>query len=134
MDEDGRRSPDPGQDHGHRGHRGSNANANANANSNGNARRSLYRMSSNQSRSSIFEDVEMAHEEVMMKYTRTSRIHSTVDANYNFLSFSLDLSPKVFPPVYRLSPIEDLAPIRLPASLITMTRTKVSPMMTMLRA
>lgn len=60
MDEDGRRSPDPGQDHGHRGHRGSNAHAN------GNARRSLYRMSSNQSRSSIFEDVEMAHEEVIM--------------------------------------------------------------------
>ena len=63
MDEDGRRSPDPGQDHGRRGHRGSNANGN----SNGNARRSLYRMSSNQSRSSIFEDVEMAHEEVQMK-------------------------------------------------------------------
>ena len=132
MDEDGRRSPDPGQDHGHRGHRGSNANANGN--SNGNARRSLYRMSSNQSRSSIFEDVEMAHEEVRMKYTKASRIHPAVDTNYNFFSFSPDLSPKVFPPVYPLSPIEDLAPIRPPASLTTMTRTKAFPMMTMLRA
>jgi cation-transporting ATPase 13A2 len=67
MDEDGRRSPDTGQGHGHhdrRGHRGSNSNPNGN----GNARRSLYRMSSNQSRSSIFEDVEMAQEEVTMNY------------------------------------------------------------------
>ncbi|KAL9571563.1 hypothetical protein ACKAV7_004205 [Fusarium commune] len=60
MDEDAPLSPDPGQDHGHRRHRASNANANAN----GNGRTGLYRMSSNQSRSSIFEDVEMAHEEL----------------------------------------------------------------------
>ncbi|KAM0238564.1 hypothetical protein ACHAPO_003532 [Fusarium lateritium] len=63
MDEDGRRSPDTGPGHGHhdrRDHRGSNSNPNGN----GNARRSLYRMSSNQSRSSIFEDVEMAQEEL----------------------------------------------------------------------
>jgi cation-transporting ATPase 13A3/4/5 len=68
MDEDGRRSPDPGQDHGHhgRGHRGSN----------GNARHSLYRMSSNQSRSSIFEDVEMAHEEV------NDESRAWIDAHY----------------------------------------------------
>jgi cation-transporting ATPase 13A3/4/5 len=55
MDEDAPLTPEPGQDHGRRGHRAPN----------GNGRASLYRMSSNQSRSSIFEDVEMAHEEVM---------------------------------------------------------------------
>lgn len=59
MDEDAPLTPEPGQDHGHRGHRAPNDNGN------GNGRASLYRMSSNQSRSSIFEDVEMAHEEVM---------------------------------------------------------------------
>ncbi|KAF4959932.1 hypothetical protein FGADI_1435 [Fusarium gaditjirri] len=58
MDEDAPLSPDPGQDHGHRGHRASNANAN------GNGRTGFYRMTSNQSRSSIFENVEMAHEEL----------------------------------------------------------------------
>ncbi|QGI78854.1 hypothetical protein CEK25_005583 [Fusarium fujikuroi] len=58
MDEDAPLSPEPGQDHGHRRHRAANANAN------GNGRAGLYRMSSNQSRSSIFEDVEMAHEEL----------------------------------------------------------------------
>ncbi|KAF4333604.1 ATPase [Fusarium beomiforme] len=60
MDEDAPLSPEPGQDHGHRRHRASNANANGS----GNGRSGLYRMSSNQSRSSIFEDVEMAHEEL----------------------------------------------------------------------
>lgn len=51
MEDDAPLSPDPGQDH-HDGHHRSNG------------RVSLYRVSSNMSRSSIFEDVEMAHEEV----------------------------------------------------------------------
>jgi hypothetical protein len=83
MDEDAPLGPEPGQDHGHRRHRASNANANANAN--GNGRAGLYRMSSNQSRSSIFEDVEMAHEEVTIKYS--SRYHCMF-VNTNDLSLS----------------------------------------------
>lgn len=79
MDEDAPLSPDPGQDHGHRRHRTSNANAN------GNGRAGLYRMSSNQSRSSIFEDVEMAHEEVISKYL--SHYHCMI-VNTNDLSLS----------------------------------------------
>lgn len=51
MEDDAPLSPDPGQDH-HDGHHRTNG------------RVSLYRVESNMSRSSIFEDVEMAHEEV----------------------------------------------------------------------
>ncbi|RSL40941.1 hypothetical protein CEP53_013061 [Fusarium sp. AF-6] len=51
MEDDAPLSPDPGQDH-HDGHHSTNG------------RVSLYRVESNMSRSSIFEDVEMAHEEL----------------------------------------------------------------------
>ncbi|KAF5026028.1 hypothetical protein F66182_1883 [Fusarium sp. NRRL 66182] len=58
MEDDTPLSPELDQDHGQRGIGAPNGHGN------GHGRAPLYRMSTNQSRSSIFEDVEMAHEEL----------------------------------------------------------------------
>lgn len=60
MEEDSPLSPDAGH--------GQNGSARPNG------RVSLYRISSNQSRSSIFEDVEMAHEEVRIPQLLPSQV------------------------------------------------------------
>src|SRR5687767_15895456 len=78
-----------------------------------NGRASLYQLDSNQSTPSVFEDVEMAHEEVRGRpfHRRNSRPLLIVF----FHSSSPDQLPKVFPRVFLPSHIAGHAPTRRPA-------------------
>lgn len=77
---------------------------------------SLYRLNSNRSSSSIFEDVEMAHEEV--RCLLLDLIPPSIMANPCCESSSQDQSQRVCQPVSQLSLTGARALIRLPASLI----------------
>lgn len=79
----------------------------------------LYRLGSNMSRSSIFEDVEMAHEEVRRMPVGFEAKCSDVSLNSSCIP---DLSPRACPRAYLPFLIEDHVPIRRPALCITTMR------------
>lgn len=83
--------------------------------STGNEPTSLYRMNSNQSRSSVFEDVEMAHDEVSSMNKKLAFTAS----NKSSFSCTPDLLPKASLRAYQPSPIGDIVP----------TLQRVSPIM-----